>query len=97
MLVGGMGEVDSPSIRVALELCNELKTKEEANVLAYPGRMSALEAAFVNEMMAEAYLEEDIYLITQTHPGTVVVPAALAADHKLGSGERCYRGCCDRL
>jgi 2-methylcitrate dehydratase PrpD len=49
---------------------------------------SAINAAFASGMMAHAYETDDLHTKTLVHPGSAVVPAALAMSEIEGAGGR---------
>jgi 2-methylcitrate dehydratase PrpD len=55
---------------------------EEAQVVASPIVTSAINAAFANGMMAHSDETDDSHEKSLTHPGCVIVPAALAASER---------------
>ena len=57
---------------------------EEATVLATDIRTSAVNAALVNGMFAHADETDDFEPVTKAHPGSAVVPAALAMSEREG-------------
>jgi 2-methylcitrate dehydratase PrpD len=57
---------------------------EEATVLATDIRTSAVNAALVNGMFAHADETDDFEPVTKAHPGSAVVPAALAMAEREG-------------
>jgi len=60
----------------------------EASILASDIRTTAINAALINGMLAHADESDDFEPITKAHPGSSVVPAALAMaekDHRPGS------------
>jgi len=58
---------------------------EEAQVVASSIVTSAINAAFANGMMAHADETDDSHTKTLVHPGTAVVPAALAMSEREGA------------
>ena len=67
----------------AVQLYKELGGKEEATILTYGGRIPAHDAAFVNGVMARA-LDFCDAIAPGPHPGSAVIPAALAASELTG-------------
>ena len=60
----------------------------EASILASDIRTTAINAALINGMLAHSDESDDFEPITKAHPGSAVVPAALAMsekDHRSGS------------
>jgi 2-methylcitrate dehydratase PrpD len=69
--------------RVALKFARAHAGEKVATVLASDVVTSAMEAAFANGMLAHSD-ETDDYAPVGTHPGSAVVPAALAAGEQFG-------------
>ena len=67
----------------AVQLHRELGGKPEATILVHGGRIPAQDAAFVNGVMARA-LDFCDALAPGPHPGSAVIPAALAASELAG-------------
>ena len=67
----------------AIQLYRELGGKQEATILVYGGKIPAQDAAFVNGVMARA-LDFCDSLAPGPHPGSAVIPAALAASELMG-------------
>jgi 2-methylcitrate dehydratase PrpD len=67
----------------AIQLYRELGGKQEATILVHGGRIPAQDAAFVNGVMARA-LDFCDSLAPGPHPGSAVIPAALAASELMG-------------
>jgi 2-methylcitrate dehydratase PrpD len=67
----------------AVQLYKELGGKEEATILIYGGQIPAHDAAFVNGVMARA-LDFCDSIAPGPHPGSAVIPAALAASELKG-------------
>lgn len=67
----------------AVQLYKDLGGKEEATILIYGGRIPAHDAAFVNGVMARA-LDFCDSIAPGPHPGSAVIPAALAASELKG-------------
>ena len=67
----------------AVQFYSELGGKEEATILVYGGRIPAHDAAFVNGVMARA-LDFCDSMKPGPHPGSAVIPAALAASELKG-------------
>jgi 2-methylcitrate dehydratase PrpD len=72
----------------AVQFYRDLEGKEEATMLVHGGRVPAHDAAFVNGVMARA-LDFCDAIAPGPHPGSAVIPAALAASELAGgcSGE----------
>src|SRR4030042_2386154 len=67
----------------AVQLYRELGGKQEATILVHGGRIPAQDAAFVNGIMARARDFCDS-MAPGPHPGSAVIPAALAASELAG-------------
>jgi len=71
--------------RVAIEFARSQGGRPESSVVASDVKTNAVQAALANGMLAHADETDDAHFSTVTHPGSVVVPAALAV------GEREHR------
>ena len=67
----------------AVQLYKELGGKQEATIFVHGGRIPAHDAAFVNGVMARA-LDFCDAMAPGPHPGSAVIPAALAASELAG-------------
>jgi len=67
----------------AVQLYRELGGKQEATILVHGSRIPAQDAAFVNGVMARA-LDFCDAIAPGPHPGSAVIPAALAASELIG-------------
>lgn len=65
---------------------------KEASVMASRLRVSVINAALVNGMLAHADETDDSHAPSRNHPGCAVIPAALAmAEHRQASGDALLR------
>jgi 2-methylcitrate dehydratase PrpD len=60
----------------------------EATLIARGGRVPAELAAFANGVLLHGRAQDDTHLASQTHPGTVVIPAALAVAESTSAGPK---------
>lgn len=74
--------------QLAIKYIQNQGGKEEAQVAASKVVTSAINAAFANGMMAHADETDDSHTKTLVHPGSAVVPAALAMSEKEGADGR---------
>lgn len=72
----------------AIEYARSLGGKPEAGLVGTRMRMSAAHAALINGMFGHADETDDTHPPSQTHPGTSVVPAALAIGERQGLSGR---------
>lgn len=64
----------------------------EATVVGDPDQIPAVNAALANAMMAHANETDDVDLVTKAHPGSSVIPAALAmGERHAATGEQFVR------
>ena len=71
--------------QLAIKLIKNQGGTEEAQVAASQVVTSAINAAFANGMMAHADETDDSHTKTRVHPGSSVVPAALAMSEREGA------------
>jgi 2-methylcitrate dehydratase PrpD len=74
--------------KLAIKYIQNQGGTEEAQVVASKVVTSAINAAFANGMMAHADETDDSHTKTLVHPGSAVVPAALAMSEIEGAGGR---------
>jgi 2-methylcitrate dehydratase PrpD len=74
---------DADGCAAAVQFYRELGGNQEATILFYGGRIPAHDAAFVNGVMARA-LDFCDSMAPGPHPGSAVIPAALAAAELAG-------------
>ena len=79
-LAGSSGE----GSREIVALVKELGGRSEATVLAYGGKVSALDACLANGAMADAHDYSDIHETAHIHSGIVTIPSALALAESRG-------------
>jgi len=81
-----------PPGRAALQYARSVGGAGEATVVASTLTASAVEAAFVNAMLAQSDETDDSNEFSQSHPGCAIVPAAYAMAEKFGvDGNRLLR------
>ena len=68
-----------PWSRTVLGAVRDLSGSGPATVVVFGDRLPADEAAFVNSVFAHGNEIDDAHIDFRTHPGSVVIPAALAA------------------
>jgi 2-methylcitrate dehydratase PrpD len=78
-----IGGATADGCETAVQLYRELGGKQEATILVHGGRIPAQDAAFVNGVMARA-LDFCDALAPGPHPGSAVIPAAIAASELAG-------------
>lgn len=74
----------TPWSKSAIELVVEQRCKEEASIIGFEGGTSADNAAFANGVLAHSIEFDDTHIQTTIHPGSAVIPAALATAEKEG-------------
>ncbi len=70
---------------MAVAVARQWQGPEEAQLIAYPGRLPAAAAAFVNGTLAHSLDFDDTHLPSVLHPSASIVPAALAAGEAVGA------------
>jgi 2-methylcitrate dehydratase PrpD len=73
-----------PGSREIVALVKDLGGREEATVLAFGGRVSALEACLANGAVADACDYSDIHEAAHIHAGMITIPAAMALAERMG-------------
>ncbi|MCX4095577.1 MmgE/PrpD family protein [Nocardia sp. alder85J] len=77
-----------PWSRAVLELARTSHAPGRAHVTVDGDTMSAADAAFVNATYGHGFEYDDAHRASSSHPGSCVVPAALALGEELGSTMR---------
>ena len=70
---------------MALAVARRWGGPEEAQLIAFPGRLPATAAGFVNGTLAHSLDFDDTHLPSVLHPSASIVPAALAAGEAAGA------------
>jgi 2-methylcitrate dehydratase PrpD len=73
-----------PGSREIAALVRELGGREEATVIAYGDKVSALDACLANGAMADAHDYNDVHEKGRIHAGITTIPAALALAERMG-------------
>jgi len=75
-----------------MEIVNEQCCKEEASIIGLKPRTSVLNAAFTNGVLAHSIEFDDSHMQTMFHPGSAIIPAALATAEKQSLSGKDLRG-----
>jgi len=67
-----------PWSKAAVEVTNEQHCKGESSIIGFEECTSAINAAFANGVLAHSLEFDDTHIQTTIHPGSAVIPAALA-------------------
>ncbi len=82
-LTSVFGGSNMPSSLAAIEASKHFKGKAEAAIWIDGAKTSAADAAFTNTALAHSLLQEDTHTVSQSHPGSVVIPTAFTLGEKL--------------
>jgi 2-methylcitrate dehydratase PrpD len=74
--------------RYAIDFCTAMEGVAEASVIQSPRKLPAANAAFANAACGHALDMDDGHRYAALHPGTVVIPAAIAAAEHVGVSSR---------
>lgn len=74
----------APEIKKLVELSKEMGGKGESTILVYGDRVLSFMAAFVNGVLSHGTNFGDTYELGISHPGSSVIPAALATAERVG-------------
>ncbi|MDR5653293.1 MmgE/PrpD family protein [Ruixingdingia sedimenti] len=77
-----------PWSQTILNLTRRAHVPGKAQVTMSPDRMSAADAAFVNGTFGHGFEYDDAHRASSSHPGSCVVPAALAVGEEMGATMR---------
>jgi 2-methylcitrate dehydratase PrpD len=92
-LVVALAGAGAASSRIIVDVVEKLGGQPQANVIGWPLRSSVALAALANGAINHAVELDDDHRTSVLHPGTVVVPAALAmAEYCGASGKRFLEG-----
>lgn len=81
--LAGLGSMEFP--RLLMDYLAGLGGREEATIVGMQGKFPAISAAMANAASAHAIDMDDGHRFGALHPGTVVIPAALAAAEMSGA------------
>ena len=70
--------------RIVIDFVNRLKSTEEATIIARKEKTSTPLAALANGTMGHGFELDDVHDQSLTHPGAVVIPAAMAIGEREG-------------
>ncbi|MES2999572.1 MAG: MmgE/PrpD family protein [Pseudomonadota bacterium] len=79
-----VGSSTLPWSRKILSFATERKLPGRSSVIASHLKMSAIDAAFVNAVYGHGFEYDDAHRESASHPGSCVVPAAIAIGEELG-------------
>jgi len=79
---------ESKAGRIAIALAESLSGPQESTLIGVGRKVSSPNAALANGMMGHAMQIDDGHRYAQGHPGTTVIPAALAVAEQQNSGGR---------
>lgn len=83
-----IGACQHPTVKIALEVVDEVGGSEQATVLGHRKKTDILHAAFINGTSSHVFDFDDTHLQTIIHPSGPVAPALLAlAERQILSGE----------
>jgi 2-methylcitrate dehydratase PrpD len=89
-LVVALAGARATSSRIAVDVVEDLGGHPQCAVIGWPLRTSVAGAALVNGMIAHAVELDDDHRTSVLHPGTVVVPAALAMTERSGASGKTF-------
>ena len=84
-LTSVLGGCDMPVSLAAVEVFKKMKGNPEASIWMDGERTGVADAAFANTAMAHSLLQEDTHILSQSHPGSVVIPSVLTLGEKVGA------------
>lgn len=87
-LACAFGGWDLPWSAAAVRAARGLGGSAEATIWVHGGRVGAGAAALANAALAHSILQEDTHVLSSTHMGTMVIPAALAVGERERSSGR---------
>ena len=84
-LTSALGGCDMPVSLAAVEVSKKMKGNPEASIWMDGERTGVADAAFANTAMAHSLLQEDTHILSQSHPGSVVIPSVLTLGEKVSA------------
>jgi 2-methylcitrate dehydratase PrpD len=87
-LASVLGGWDMPVSTAAILVAGQSAGATEATIWTGQSKATVSDAAFANTALAHSLLQEDTHIVTQSHPGSIVIPAALTLGETLHSGGR---------
>lgn len=79
------GGRDLPWSEAAKRYAQANAKQGNASIWTGASKVTAVEAAYVNGVLAHSTLQEDMHITTYSHPGSIVVPAAVAVAEEVGA------------
>lgn len=83
-----IGVSHKPWLRIAYEYVQACGGRAEATIAGFGDQTNAEQAAFVNGTFGHGFELDDVYAPALSHPGPVVVPAAMAVGEREGVSGR---------
>jgi len=80
-----LGGCDMPVSLAAIEVSKRMNGNSESSIWMDGGKTSLPDAAFANTALAHSLLQEDTHIISQSHPGSVVIPSVFTLGEKVGA------------
>ena len=84
-LTSVFGGCAMPVSLAAIEVSKKMKGNTEASIWIDGERTSVADAAFANTALAHSLLQEDTHILSQSHPGSVVIPSVFTLGEKVGA------------
>ncbi len=84
-LTSVLGGCDMPVSLAAIRLAREMKGNPEVSIWMDGEKGSVGDAAFANTALAHSLLQEDTHILSQSHPGSMIIPSVLTLGEKVGA------------
>ena len=84
-LTSVLGGCDMPVSLAAIEVFKKMKGIPEASIWMDGEKTGVADAAFANTALAHSLLQEDTHILSQSHPGSVVIPSVFTLGEKVGA------------
>ncbi len=84
-LTSVLGGCDMPVSLAAIEVSKRMNGNSESSIWMDGGKTDVADAAFANTALAHSLLQEDTHILSQSHPGSVVIPSVFTLGEKVGA------------
>lgn len=84
-LTSVLGGCDMPVSLAAIEVSKRMNGNSESSIWMDGGKTNVADAAFANTALAHSLLQEDTHILSQSHPGSVVIPSVFTLGEKVGA------------
>jgi len=80
-----LGGCDMPVSLAAIQVFKKMKGAPEASIWMDGEKTGVVDAAFANTALAHSLLQDDTHILSQSHPGSVIIPSVFTLGEKVGA------------